>query len=144
MKTFCYYIFIISTISFFGFDTIDNKENNNPFLNKELNEKNLKEAIKYFDLEYADIVYTQAVLESGHFKSKLCVKHNNLFGLYNSRKHEFFRFNHWSESVLGYKRSIQNRYKPPQDYYIFLKELGYAEDPNYIKKLKQLNKQYEK
>jgi hypothetical protein len=33
---------------------------------------------------------------------------------------------------------IQNRYKDGEDYYKFLKRIGYAEDPDYIVKLKKL------
>lgn len=41
-----------------------------------------------------------------------------------------------AESVVAYLDYVQYRYKPPNDYYEFLSEIGYAEDPNYINKLK--------
>lgn len=96
----------------------------------------LREALIYYEVQHPDIVYAQAVLETGHFKSVGCLKHNNLFGLYNSKAKRYHRFEHWTESVVAYKKWIQRRYKPPADYYAFLKRIGYATDPQYIQKLK--------
>ena len=89
-------------------------------------------------------MYTQAILETGHFTSAICQNRNNLFGLYNSSKKEFYSFEHWSESVRAYIDFIQYRYKPPNDYYEFLDNIGYAEDPEYINKLKRIVNQYDK
>ena len=98
----------------------------------------LIDALEYYDIHHPNIVYAQAVLETGHFKSEGCLKHNNLFGLYNSKAKRYCRFNHWTESVIAYKEWIQRRYKPPEDYYEFLKRIHYARDPEYIKKLKKI------
>lgn len=100
----------------------------------------LKEALTYYNIQHSDIVYAQAILETGYFKSVGRLKHNNLFGLYNSKAKRYCRFNHWSESVIAYKEWIQRRYKPPEDYYKFLSRIGYASDPTYISKLKQIVK----
>lgn len=104
----------------------------------------LYEALEHYEVLYPEIVHAQAILETGHFKSKACIEHNNLFGLYNSRKGEYYKFNHWTESVLAYKEWIQNRYKPNEDYYIFLKRINYAEDQTYTHKLKQIVKRNDK
>lgn len=96
----------------------------------------LMEALEYYEVKHPQIVYAQAVLETGHFKSDLCLNGNNLFGLYNSRKNQYYKFDHWVESVVAYLDYVQDRYKPPNDYYKFLQRIGYAEDPNYINKLK--------
>ena len=100
----------------------------------------LIDALEYYDIHHPNIVYAQAVLETGHFKSEGCLKHNNLFGLYNSKAKKYCRFNHWTESIIAYKEWIQRRYKPPEDYYKFLSRIGYASDPTYISKLKQIVK----
>ena len=97
--------------------------------------EHLLSALKYYEIEYPRIVMAQAILETGHFKSNVCISYNNLFGLYNSRKGDYYRFDHWSESVEAYKKYIQYKYKGG-DYYAFLDHIRYAEDPNYIKKLK--------
>ena len=99
----------------------------------------LKEALDYYGIEHKDIVYAQAVLETGHFKSKLCTVDNNLFGLYNSTKGRYHKFNHWHESVKAYKDWIQCRYDSTENYYNFLDRIMYAKNPDYIKTLKNLN-----
>lgn len=101
-------------------------------------EEGLIDALEYYNIQHSNIVYAQALLETGNFKSAGCLEYNNLFGLYNSRINEYYKFNHWSESVVFYKEQIQKRYKPPEDYYTFLQRIGYAEDPKYIYKLKQI------
>lgn len=98
----------------------------------------LKTALEYYEIRYPDIVYAQAVLETGHFKSTVCLNYNNLFGLYNSKKKEYYKFNHWSESVVAYKEWIQKKYEPPEDYYSFLYRIHYGSDPKYTHKLKKI------
>ena len=110
-------------------DTVPN------FMNKPPQE-GLMEALVYYEVAYPEIIYAQAVLETGHFKSDLCLNNNNLFGLYNSKRDKYYKFDHWTESVIAYKDFIQYKYKPSEDYYKFLQRIGYAEDSNYISKLK--------
>lgn len=83
------------------------------------------------------------MLETGKFKSKICKENNNLFGLYNSKDKEYYKFNHWKESVIAYKK-IQNKYESSDSYYTFLRKINYAEDPEYINKIKEIVKQYDK
>lgn len=118
-------------------DTITIRTQDSSFLNKPPKE-GLKEALDYYGLHHQDIVYKQAIIETGNFTSKLC-KQNNLFGLYDSKNHKYYTFNHWSESVIAYKKWIQSKYKDNTDYYIFLENLGYAQDKKkYTKILKQI------
>ena len=98
----------------------------------------LEEALSYYGLKHKDIVYAQAVLETGHFKSKVCLKYNNLFGLYNSKEKRYCKFKHWTESVVAYKEWIQKKYQPPNNYYAFLEEMNYASDKEYISTLKSI------
>ena len=98
----------------------------------------LEEALSYYGLEHKDIVYAQAVLETGHFKSKVCLNYNNLFGLYDSKNKDYYKFNHWTESVVAYKEWIQKKYQPPNNYYVFLEEINYASDKEYISILKSI------
>lgn len=114
------------------------------FLNSNTPELHIQDALDYYEIKHSDIVLAQAILETGHFKSKVCKEYNNLFGLYNSRKKDYYKFNHWSESVVAYKDYIQRRYKPPGDYYKFLQRINYAEDPAYITKIKNIVKQNDK
>lgn len=110
------------------------------FMSKSANE-GLREALEFYDIHHPDIVYAQAILETGRFESNIYQRYNNLFGLYNSKANRYCRFNHWTESVIAYKEWIQRRYKPPEDYYKFLSRINYASDPNYISTLRHIVKQ---
>lgn len=113
------------------------------FLYTDLTNESLLKTLEYYDVKHLDIVYAQAILETGNFNSKICKEYNNLFGLYDSRKKDFYKFNHWSESVLGYKLYVQNKYNSKDNYYSFLINLPYAEDSLYISKIKQIVKRNE-
>lgn len=99
-------------------------------------EEGLWEALEYYDIQYKEIVYAQALLETGNFKSSGCRKKNNLFGLMQGKK--LRTFNHWAESVKMYKEKIQSRHRAGEDYYKFLKRIRYATNPNYINVLKKI------
>ena len=116
-------------------DTIINEQ---PKFFSQSPKEGLEEALSYYNLEYKDIVYAQAVLETGHFTSKVCLEYNNLFGLYDSKNKDYYKFNHWSESVVAYKEWIQKKYQPPNNYYTFLREINYANDKDYISTLKSI------
>lgn len=106
-----------------------------------LSEENLYNELVAQGIDFPEIVKAQAVLETGHFKSHVCVDKNNLFGLRN-KNGTYMSFSHWTFSVAAYKKYIQKYNHSPDDYYKYLDELGYAEDPDYITKLKQIvNKQ---
>ena len=79
-------------------------------------------------------VLAQACLETGWFTSRVYREYNNLFGLYDSRKKDYYRFQTWEDSVAGYAQYVQYRYKGG-DYLHFLRRVGYAEDPGYTVKV---------
>ena len=108
------------------------------YLLEEVNEEVLYNTLKHYGFPNPAVITAQAVLESGNFKSRLCIRHNNLFGLYNSRKKSYFKFDSWISCVFAYKDFILNKYKEGEDYYGFLSRIGYAEDPNYVEKVKKL------
>lgn len=105
-------------------------------------EEGLIEALDYYGIQYPEIVYAQALLETGHFSSSVCKNYNNLFGLYNSKIKDYYSFEHWSDSVKAYRDFVQYKYKGNTDYYTFLVNLPYATDPDYIRKIKQLEHKY--
>lgn len=89
------------------------------------------------ELAHPRVVLAQAVLETGWFKSSVCRNMNNLFGLTNPRTKEYYRFDTWQESVTAYYTKVQYRYKGG-NYLTWLREIGYAEDPDYTAKLRVL------
>ena len=84
-------------------------------------------------------VLAQAVLETGNFGSNVCRNYHNLFGLYDSRNKCYYKFTRWEDSVIGYQKYIQYRYKGG-NYLAFLRRIGYAEDPSYTSKVAQIAK----
>lgn len=101
-------------------------------------QEGLMEALIYYEVDHPEIVYAQAVLETGWFTSNLCLNYHNLFGLYNSKKLQYYKFNHWTESVVAYVKFVQYKYNPAENYYDFLNRIGYAEDKDYISKVKNI------
>ena len=104
---------------------------------RELNLENLKDVLGEVGLSNKLFVLAQAVLETGNFSSHVCKEYNNLFGLYDSKRRDYYRFASWEDSVVGYKRMIQYRYQGG-NYLHFLKRIGYAEDPRYISKVARI------
>ena len=108
-------------------DDITKSENNLP----ELTIPNLYKEIIRNGILYPKIVLAQAILETGWFRSSVCRNKHNLFGLTNPRTGKYYEFNHWTESVRAYYTKVQYKYKGG-NYLLWLDEIGYAEDKDYI------------
>lgn len=98
----------------------------------ELTVPNLYREIRRNGIRYPKIVLAQAILETGWFRSPLCRDRHNLFGLTNPRTGKYYEFGHWTESVKAYYDMVQYRYKGG-NYLLWLRDIGYAEDPNYVR-----------
>jgi hypothetical protein len=121
-------------------------------------EKNLKHLIKVLNIQHPDIVYAQAILESGNFQSELFLRNNNLFGMgvpSNRRmltvdtkgKFSDYKANHlegWQLSVIDYAL-WQDTYAHFLEREQYLDYLGsvYAEDPFYVTKIIKIVENYE-
>ena len=108
-------------------DDITKSENHLP----ELTIPNLYKEIIRNGILYPKIVLAQAILETRWFRSSVCRNKHNLFGLTNPRTGKYYEFNHWTESVRAYYTKVQYKYKGG-NYLLWLDEIGYAEDPNYL------------
>ena len=116
---------------------------------EEFSQEKLKELIDKLNLKYPEIVYAQAVLESGHFKSKSFSVGNNLFGMKvasirpttNSGEYlKHAKYSSWEQSVYDYalyQSTFVFKIKSKKDYYQYLKN-NYAGDPTYVEKLKSI------
>ena len=134
------YIISIFLIFEFGristtFETLPTQNTDTLFFSTELNDVNLLNALECFDVKCSTIVLKQAKFESGNYTSRLAVQDKNIFGLFCSTSGKYYIFEHWIESVLAYKKLIQNKYKGG-DYYEFLEGLPYASDGNYCEKVR--------
>lgn len=98
---------------------------------------NLCLALRYYRVQHPRIVLAQAILETGWLRSPVCRAKNNLFGLTNPRTGKYYEFDHWSDSVRGYRTLVQYRYRGG-NYYDWLDEIGYAEAPDYTTALKKV------
>ena len=113
----------------------------------------------YLYVENPEIVYNQAKIETGWFKSPIFRELNNAFGMhypysrettaigwrwgdyYNGSHQKMSEYTHWSESVKDI--SLWQQYWRSQghdlgDYYGFLRDLPYATAPNYIRVLRSM------
>lgn len=121
------------------------------FNTRSFSKEALLEYIKLHDSVYYKPIMQQAILETGWFKSGSFKNHNNLFGMkYANRRPnkitgkglDHASFDHWSDSVEDY--FLWREYKLKQknlhisDYYVFLKQVGYAEATNYCATLKKI------
>ena len=98
-------------------------------------------------LEHPDIVFAQAILETGNFKSEIFKENKNLFGLKMSwnrptlavgvkRGHAVF--SDWKHSVYDYAL-YQSSYMRKLTREAYLERLkSYAADPSYVEKIKNL------
>ncbi len=108
--------------------------------------------LEKLNVKYPDIVYAQAKLESGHFNSPVFKLNNNLFGMTTignrpttsiGSRYGFAYFNTWRDSVLDYV-IYQCLYLKDKSYeeYLYYLDTVYAEDPNYIIKIKNIVEEY--
>lgn len=112
---------------------------------------NLRRALEYSGIQHAEIVFFQAILETGNFTSEIFLRGQNLFGLKPARKRETTNigefnyhsiYKHWFDSILDLKLLQEywnNKGYDINDYYVFLQSIRYATDPLYIQKLQNLN-----
>src|SRR6056300_690426 len=114
-------------------------------------EEKLIDLLKTLNVKYPHIVLAQAKIESGHYTSKIFKENHNLFGMKEARvrintangtqyNHAFYT--NWRESVYDYA-FYQCRYlsglKTEEEYLAYLGR-SYAEDPNYLSKIRGLVK----
>ena len=108
-----------------------------------------KKKLVYFeilsqDIEYPDIVFAQAMLESGYMSSTIYLENNNLFGmrfpgrrptvaLYSNKGYSVYDC--WTKSIEDYKLFqdflFRKKKKTRDEYFNYLGRL-YAEDSSYV------------
>lgn len=107
----------------------------------ELTIPNLYAEIIRNGIRHPKIVLAQAILETGWFTSPVCRNRHNLFGLTDPRTGKYFVFGHWTESVRAYYTKVQYKYKGG-NYLLWLRDIGYAENPRYVRSLSRILEQY--
>ena len=119
-----------------------------------LSKENFIKVCGIYKVHNPEIVYCQALLESGNFNSRLFISNNNFLGLYDSVNNQFFNFEHWSHCIRAYATTVQYKYNESEyvstypdmsdldRYCAFLNDLPYATDTFYTKKVKALYRQH--
>lgn len=115
----------------------------------EFSEERLRSKLEELNVRFVDIAMAQAKLETNNFRSKIFVENHNLFGMKEATmrvnmargtQYGHAYYNNWEESVTDYAlwvAAYANRCRNKEQMYQLL-EGYYAEDPNYISKLKQI------
>ena len=107
----------------------------------------IKDYIQQINLQNADIVYAQILLETGYLTSSLYFTNNNLFGMKVAKQRPtsninpkgYAKYNTWQESVLDYALwQTKYAHNLSQTEYLQFLAKYYAEDKEYINKLKSL------
>jgi hypothetical protein len=115
----------------------------------EFSPEKLKAYVLELNIRFPYIVYAQAQLETGEFKSKIFKENNNLFGLKQAKRrpttnkgeengHAYY--NSWKDSVVDYafySAQYLSHIKTEDECFQYLSQ-NYAEDPNYVVKLKKI------
>ncbi len=117
----------------------------------ELTPENLKIALELNSIIARDTVFAQGRLETGNFTSILCLQHNNLFGMRKPLRRQttalgktdnnYAAYATWYDCVKDvtlFQQWYLERGRDMSNYFEFLKEIGYAEDPAYLNKLSLL------
>jgi hypothetical protein len=105
-------------------------------------------------LIFPDIVFAQAILESGNFKSKVSRENNNFFGMRLAKVREttaigqksgYAKYGSWKDGVRDYKlwqdRIIKNKPNITRDQYMSLLNRIYSESSIYMSQVKLIVRQ---
>lgn len=114
-------------------------------------QEKLENRLKEMRISFSEIVKAQAILETNNFSSAIFVENNNLFGMKFSRVRQttsigenrgHAAYRSWEDSIVDYAlwQASYTRQIKTQDQYFEYLERVYAEDPNYVQKLKSLIK----
>lgn len=118
--------------------------------NQKFSEDNLKSLLQKLHVKNIDIVIAQSKIETGNFKSKVFLENNNLFGMRQARQRittstgtnlNHATYDNWQDSVIDYA-IYQSTYLKSfnRNEYLDYLQANYAENPNYVKLIKQMTK----
>lgn len=100
----------------------------------QISTKEVKKLLEKHKIKHADKVLKLSILETGWYTSRKAIQDKNLFGFETGIK----VFNTYEESVKAYKARVESRMKKGENFYKFLKRIKYADDKQYIQKIKKI------
>lgn len=93
-------------------------------------------------IRHGYVVWAQARLESGNFKSTMYQTKHNCLGIYDSKRHEYARFEDWLDCLKAYRDRVQYRHKDlnatDEEYVQWLMKIGYAAGKSYDEKVLEI------
>jgi uncharacterized FlgJ-related protein len=121
----------------------------------EFSEARLKQYVIELNIKFPHIVIAQSQIETGYYSSKIFKENNNLFGMKvatqrpttnkgTENNHAYYE--NWKASVIDYalyQAKYLSKLKTEDEYLQYLSQ-NYAEDPNYIIKVKSISKKLKK
>ena len=123
--------------------------------NRALTHQDLYEKLVQYDIEYPDIVFAQAVIETGNFTSGLFKSQNNLFGMkmpgrrettaIGKNKNGYAKYINVDDSILDYylfQQFVMRKKKMTRKEYLAYISRNYAADKNYVNKINKKIKEY--
>lgn len=120
---------------------------------KTLNEYNVYKFIKFLDLEHPAVVMVQCRMESGNFKSGICLQNNNMLGmrhpgkrpnLSEGKRNGYAVYESWQYCLIDYaiwQSRYAVKYKTDEDYINFLGKI-YGSDSLYVEKVNTMLNEY--
>lgn len=111
-------------------------------------EQNMISYAKEIGIEYIDVMVAQARIESGHYTSNIFKEGRNLFGMRLPERREttaigkhrnHAKYESWVKSVDDYKiwqTNVLAKARSKKQYLAYIGK-NYAEDPKYLKLIKQ-------
>jgi hypothetical protein len=126
----------------------------NEYPEPEMTHENFYLYLIHAGIKHPDIVFCQAILESGYFNSYLYKTCNNPFGMGNPKIRPttsigsykgFAVYSHWTKAIDDMKLWQDSKlHLNQEDYFTFLKVSNYAEDHLYVSKLRKIKSKMEK
>lgn len=116
-------------------------------------DSSLRKFLVNANIKFPHIVYAQAIHESNHFTSNLCVTNHNLFGMrYPGSRvttaigevNGYAYYENWIDSVIDYALWFQtyaHKCQTDNDVYALLGH-RYAKDPDYARMIKEIASSY--
>lgn len=103
-----------------------------------------------FEIQHPHIVLAQMKIESGNYGSSIAKNNNNYFGMRQpstrvtvslGSRNGYARYRSWAYSILDYALwQRQYAWNLTEEQYLAKLGRAYAEDPNYVSKVKKLSK----
>lgn len=120
------------------------------YRNIEVNDSTAFGVMIEFEIQHPHIVLAQMKIESGNYGSSIARNNNNYFGMRqpSSRltvslgsRNGYARYRSWAYSILDYALwQRQYAWNLTEEQYLAKLGRAYAEDPNYMSKVKKLSK----